>query len=497
MSNHHRRCIPCDQNIKKNIPTFQCRQKNVLDIRIVPGDPHGAWVECYDNTYDEHAQIGKAEEYASEIHYKYERIRREREDRLRNFQTEVSRRVRCLEKLKRLQLQARKIKNEEDEQNAILQRTLGLKIPYKGTVEDLKVLNKELLKSCIVPSHDVKKYLEQQNQMKESTQILNATSEKISTETEKARDDLSTERIENLSDKDECLPGGRWTTNSQDHKSTHARQKIPIFNKPLDDVWTGQHQIKQHQFLNEDNENGGKDSDGDGDSNSGDGVDGVNEVVSELEEENANDNVEEKDIGRADTFSESLLADPLRELGINSFHKNLVLDWCDKQHKSTKDGKKQEKHQYWNYRKIFMEIEREQVQNYRRKQEHKKRILELKIAKENERASAQFFSEFPEVTFISKTDPSPNKDLDRSLSIKHDHAECDEEEESELYRYINALRAVAKERLKISNITLPPLCPCGPNIWDSHPETCLNYCIFYKNPKAYVRALTTILANNR
>ena len=39
----------------------QSRLKNVLDIRIVPGDPQGTWVECYNNSFDEQAQEGIAE----------------------------------------------------------------------------------------------------------------------------------------------------------------------------------------------------------------------------------------------------------------------------------------------------------------------------------------------------------------------------------------------------------------------------------------------------
>ena len=39
----------------------QSRLKSVLDIRIVPGHPQGAWVECYNNSFNEQAQEGIAE----------------------------------------------------------------------------------------------------------------------------------------------------------------------------------------------------------------------------------------------------------------------------------------------------------------------------------------------------------------------------------------------------------------------------------------------------
>lgn len=48
-------------------------------------------------------------------------------------------------------------------------------------------------------------------------------------------------------------------------------------------------------------------------------------------------------------------------------------------------------------------------------------------------------------------------------------------------RYLEALRAQIQEKMRLYNITLPPLCGCGPDFWDAHPNTCANNCIFYKN----------------
>ena len=42
------------------------KAKDVLDIRIVPGNPNNAWIECYQNTYDEDAVVGTAEIKAKE-----------------------------------------------------------------------------------------------------------------------------------------------------------------------------------------------------------------------------------------------------------------------------------------------------------------------------------------------------------------------------------------------------------------------------------------------
>lgn len=52
-----------------------------------------------------------------------------------------------------------------------------------------------------------------------------------------------------------------------------------------------------------------------------------------------------------------------------------------------------------------------------------------------------------------------------------------------LCRYVDALRAQAKERLSQEKVELPPLCCCASSFWDSHPDTCANNCVFYNNPK--------------
>lgn len=51
------------------------------------------------------------------------------------------------------------------------------------------------------------------------------------------------------------------------------------------------------------------------------------------------------------------------------------------------------------------------------------------------------------------------------------------------FRYLEALRAQIREKMQLYDITLPPLCGCGSDFWDAHPNTCANNCIFYKNHK--------------
>lgn len=63
-------------------------------------------------------------------------------------------------------------------------------------------------------------------------------------------------------------------------------------------------------------------------------------------------------------------------------------------------------------------------------------------------------------------------------------------------RYIGALKVNLMEKLQTRNTVLPPLCSCGPTIWDANPDTCANNCVFYKNPRAYAKALSTVIASS-
>uniref|UniRef100_A0A8C5S7T6 Coiled-coil domain-containing protein 15 n=1 Tax=Laticauda laticaudata TaxID=8630 RepID=A0A8C5S7T6_LATLA len=53
----------------------------------------------------------------------------------------------------------------------------------------------------------------------------------------------------------------------------------------------------------------------------------------------------------------------------------------------------------------------------------------------------------------------------------------------EYSRYVEALRAQMREKIDMYNIHLPPLCFCGSGFWDTHPDSCANNCMFYKNHK--------------
>nr|XP_054760272.1 uncharacterized protein LOC129266445 [Lytechinus pictus] len=154
--------------------------------------------------------------------------------------------------------------------------------------------------------------------------------------------------------------------------------------------------------------------------------------------------------------------------------------------------------QFSMYRRLYMDIEREQVRENMRKKTHHKKMQELKKAKEQERHEVEHQSHLM----------SHPPDVMRETDYDRKQREAEETEEihriqtrlrqknKETKRFIHALRAMMKERIKLLGITPPPLCACGPSVWDANPETCANNCIFYKNPKAYAKALASVLTLN-
>ena len=84
-----RQCSACHVPTHESLGKHKTvKAKDVLDIRIVPGDSN-AWVECYENTYDRDARAGNAELNARIENMKLQQHFSEKEEKLRTFQEEV------------------------------------------------------------------------------------------------------------------------------------------------------------------------------------------------------------------------------------------------------------------------------------------------------------------------------------------------------------------------------------------------------------------------
>ncbi|XP_024904918.1 coiled-coil domain-containing protein 15 isoform X2 [Pteropus alecto] len=160
------------------------------------------------------------------------------------------------------------------------------------------------------------------------------------------------------------------------------------------------------------------------------------------------------------------------------------------------EDKKERQRQYLRYRRLFMDIEREQVKEQQRQKEHRKKIEKIKKKKEQQRYAE-------EQKLLRKNfseEPSSGEKMSEILAQLHleeikGAREKQQQREKEYQRYVDALRAQIQEKMKLYNITLPPLCCCGPDFWDANPATCANNCIFYKNHKAYTRALHSVISS--
>ncbi|MBN3300430.1 CCD15 protein, partial [Amia calva] len=152
--------------------------------------------------------------------------------------------------------------------------------------------------------------------------------------------------------------------------------------------------------------------------------------------------------------------------------------------------KRQRQSQFLMYRRLFMDIEREQVKEQRRHRQHLRRITRIKADKERQRRAEERRMERPVEGADEREDTSERgREILERLRLEEDEGAQERErkaraqKDKEATRYVEALRARMSERLQQEKAELPPLCCCGEGFWDSHPDTCANNCVFYKNPR--------------
>ncbi|XP_028666275.1 coiled-coil domain-containing protein 15 isoform X2 [Erpetoichthys calabaricus] len=172
--------------------------------------------------------------------------------------------------------------------------------------------------------------------------------------------------------------------------------------------------------------------------------------------------------------------------------------WADV---NQEDIRKQRQAQFLMYRRLFMDIEREQVKEQRRHRDHLQRISSIKQEKERQRRDEERRMQQPKHFEEEYEDPGKTeREVLARLQMEEREARERKEKQKkaqkrESFRFIEALRAMMKEKIEHHNFDLPPLCCCGESFWDSHPDTCANNCVFYKNPKAYAKALQAVLSS--
>ncbi|KAJ8276621.1 hypothetical protein COCON_G00083730 [Conger conger] len=162
--------------------------------------------------------------------------------------------------------------------------------------------------------------------------------------------------------------------------------------------------------------------------------------------------------------------------------------------------KRQRHSQFLMYRRLFMDIEREQVKELCRHRKHLKRIARIKADKEQQRTEEERRIETLKNLEEERMEMAEREhrgvqdlrttDMERTREAEEKRRE---RKDKEAARFIEALRVQMERRMVLEKVELPPLCCCGDSFWDSHPDTCANNCIFYNNPKAYAHALQSVL----
>nr|XP_060643559.1 coiled-coil domain-containing protein 15 [Anolis sagrei ordinatus]XP_060643560.1 coiled-coil domain-containing protein 15 [Anolis sagrei ordinatus]XP_060643561.1 coiled-coil domain-containing protein 15 [Anolis sagrei ordinatus] len=177
--------------------------------------------------------------------------------------------------------------------------------------------------------------------------------------------------------------------------------------------------------------------------------------------------------------------------------------------RETEELKKQRQNQYLRYRRLFMDIEREQVKEQQRQKECQRKMEKIKRGKEQQRhreeqkiMEKQQAKELVTQEMLSQGDASSREKACKKLEqLKLEDTEerkgiMEKQRRNKEYaRYAEALRAQMREKIEMYNINLPPLCFCGSDFWDSHPDSCANNCVFYKNHKAYAQALQSVISS--
>ncbi|KAJ6658715.1 hypothetical protein lerEdw1_019875 [Lerista edwardsae] len=162
------------------------------------------------------------------------------------------------------------------------------------------------------------------------------------------------------------------------------------------------------------------------------------------------------------------------------------------------ESKKQRQNQYLRYRRLFMDIEREQVKEQQRQKEWQKKMEKIKREKEHCRLAEEERLQEKASQGASSSGHKTYEKLEKLKleDVKEKRKVVEKQQRNKEYsRYVEALRAQMREKIKMYKIDLPPLCFCGIDFWDCHPDSCANNCVFYKNHKAYAEALQSVISS--
>lgn len=446
------------------------RSKGQLEHRSSAVLPFAAWVELHHEPATHSAQ---------DEELRLKKVIKEKEERLKEFQQEVKTRVRNVEQLKREEQHGLSVEAFEVERNVVQQSSLPSTVRRDNCVyrddSELKIQRSVTQDLSAVDA---------------ASQLLQEHAQKIRNCSKHARNVLSSKslgsEVDHLS---KLLPGGLWRTSpTRDHGMSRQRsepltqqEQLPAdgrhAEKEMGDYWIGENAIKDHDF--DHNQRISSET-------------GIPEIP------DPNKRVHFQDDGNLETENTDWNSQQKKSGIAQVNRKSKAVEVLLQPSKLLEEKKARAKSQVAVYRRLFMDIEREQVRENIRMKEHRKRMEALKVEKEVERLEIeQRQIDKLKMQRVRKEEESflrVQEEKKAEMNLAKKHKKLQQERETE--RYIEALQAILKDKLQSRNIVLPPLCSCGPTIWDANPDTCANNCVFYKNPKAYAKALSTVITSS-
>ncbi|XP_059813242.1 coiled-coil domain-containing protein 15 [Hypanus sabinus] len=419
--------------------------------------PVGAWVESARDCPEEHSPAFIS---ALEVDEQLKEIHKAKMENLKRFQDEVKQRVTEYARIRKKHQRQRTCEAVEKDDRVIIQSSASAEqlIPNKNT--------------CLLRSHDVgfaifspsSRWLSAQgisNEKEDDEDVFNDQARQLSKVTKEARHRLASCQTVTEMDLDSSLPGGVWKVSpARDNPLSQMGRELSVTDFTC---LKDQHDLPAELQKQPQKSTGGKHV----------------TFESELQHEKPCSRLyrEPYPTGSSLGFSTDYKATLILRPGVDQ-----------------EESKKQRGSQYMMYRRLFMDIEREQVKEQQRQQQHLKRIAKIKEEKEKLRKAQEkrmiehthqreFVTESVRTTHLKEEETQKRADKDKSQRNR------------ESTRYIEALRAQMMEKIKLWNTDLPPLCCCGSDFWDSHPDKCANNCVFYKNPKGYAKALQSVLSS--
>lgn len=500
-------------NISQKKIRKRVKSKGHLAHRSSGVPPFSAWVEPVASTETCALQDALSEEI------KMKKVINTKAERLKDFQSQVQSRVRVLERMKRQEQLGKSVEAVEIVRNIVHQSSFPRVVPSRNASglskqdtcsfrhgKDQPIM-RPITRGILAQSHEA---------VDKASKLLDEHAKEIRQSNKYARSALKSRAFGEEGDIkcDDNLPGGPWNPCYQSENAKallHSENEIgghPENSHPIEmgkedegDYWMGPNEIKD-MTLTEPQES----------KKSGIEQAGIPQWLAN-ENQNKVTIFDPSMIGRQKPYKKVTFVDQNAEYGKKRNERNRVnIQGSDKYlHKKAiedllkpgkvaEDCRQQQRSQMALYRKLFMDIEREQVRENIRMKEHRKRMAEIKVEKEICRLEIEH-----KHRQILELEEQHAKDLEQQQQQREEEnkehnkiveqrlARLQKSKESE--RFVEAMKAILKEKMKLKGIRIQPLCACGPSLWDTNPDTCANNCIYYKNPKEYAIALSSLLSS--